>query len=340
MTDRSGSSRTGIIVLYLVLLAGFFAASFFTDIRIWGISTWGYFPLWGRLVLLGIGLACIPLALKVGRDELSDSRATTRTWVLATIGAAVVAGVCFWVFRGQTHFLGDGYVNLALLAAKAPYVVNRDFGEMQAHLQLASMLGGNNKENVLLSYQILSVTAGILFLVLVAWTARRLFERSRDAVLFTLLVMLSGQVLLFFGYVENYSLFVLSVGGFTCFGLLSARGMLPRWTILIPLICAIGCHIFGLILLVPAAYLLLAGGRIERRFAESSFALKVVMILASVALAATGLWLATDYSMFLRVSLLSFTETRFTVQGYTLVSPDHLADLGNFLLLLIPGLPL
>jgi len=340
MTGQSGSTQTVFVLLYLALLVVFFAASFFTELRLWGISTWGYLPLWGRLLFLGFGLALIPVAMKLGQEESSVSSPRRSTVILSVLSAALVAGLCFWFFRGQTHFLGDGYVNIGLLSGRMPFVVNRDFGEMQLHLWLASLLGGNTKENVLLSYQLLSVAAGILFLLLISWTALRLFQRTRDAVLFGFAVVLSGQVLLFFGYVENYSLFVLAVGCFTCVGLLAALGKVARWTILIPLAFAIMCHIFGVIFVLPAAYLLLAGGRMEKRIVDASWPVKLVMVLASVIIVAAALWLAMDYSLFLRISLLSFTDTRFTVEGYTLFSVAHLGDYGNLLLLLIPGLPL
>jgi len=340
MAGKHDQSPTLFIIIYIILLIGFFVASFFTEIRLWGLSTWGYLPLWMRLAFVLVGLAAIPVALKVGNTTSPDNSPSSGRTILTIVAAMLVAGVCFWLFRGQTHFLGDGYGNIGLLSSRVPIIINRDFGEMRAHLWLAHLLGGNTKDNVLLSYQILSVTAGVLFVGLISWTARLLFERARDAILFALTVLLAGQVLSFFGYVENYSLFALAVAGFTCVGLLAAQGRLPRWTILIPLIIATVLHVFGVILILPAAYLQLAGGRFEKLIVASSGPAKLLMVLAAAAAAAVALWLAMDYSLFLRIALLSLTDTRFTVQAYTLFSLAHLADFGNLLLLLLPGLPL
>ena len=287
-----------------------------------------------------VGVATIPVALRVGNATSSDDSPSRGPTVLTIVTAIARGGSLFLVDSRADAFSGGRVWDYRPALQPGAGVIGRDLGEMWSHLWLASTLGGNTKENVLLSYQILSVTAGVLSVGLISWTAQLLFERTRDAILFALVILLSGQVLLFFGYVENYSLFALAVAGFTCVGLLAALGRLPRWTILIPLTIAIVLHVFGVIFILPAVYLLLAGGRVEKKIVASSRPAKLLIVLAAAAAAGVALWLAMDYSLFLRIALLSLTDTRFTVQGYTLFSPDHLADFGNLLLLLLPGLPL
>lgn len=338
MTGKSNQSPIAFISIYIIMLLGFFAASFFTDIRLWGLSTWGYLPIWVRFVFVLIGLAAIPVALKIGKATSTD-RATGNFRTILTIGiAAIAAGVCFWLFRGETHFLGDGYGNISGLASRVPNINMRDFGEVMAHLSLAKLLGGNSEANVILSYQIISVLAGVLFIPAVSWTASRLFTQRWDRILFSLALILSGQILLSFGYVENYSLFVLAVVSFACVGLLVALGKAARWIVLVPLGFALGFHVLGVTLILPAAYLLLTGGKLANRISHSSRFVKFGLVLVVLVVLLAGLWLAMKQSLFLQIALLSLSPTRFTVEGYTLLSGAHLADFANLMVLLIPGI--
>ena len=340
MTGKQTQSPTLYISVYIILLLAFFGGSFHTGMRLWGLSTWGYLPIWIRIAFLGIGLAAIPLALKCARSETEGSPTRRGAAILMVAGLALVAGVCFWLFRGQTHFLGDGYGNISALSSRVPNVNFRDLGEVLAHLSLARLFGGNSEANVILSYQIISIVAGILMIVAVGLTATALYVTWRDSMLFSLAVILSGQILLSFGYVENYSIFVLAV---TCFGLLgvaAALGKVARWVVIIPLVGAAACHVLGVVLIVPAAYLLLAGGEVERKISNMSGPGKIGLVLALLVAGGTVLWVVREQSLFFRIALLSLTQSRFTVEGYTLFSGAHVADFGNLLLLLVPGFPL
>ena len=338
MTGKSNQSPIVFVSIYIIILLGFFAASFFTGIRLWGLSTWGYLPLWTRLIFLGIGLAAITIAVKLGNStSLAKSDDNRKTFIAIAI-AAVVAGVCFWLFRGQTHFLGDGYGNISGLSSRVPSINMRDFGEVMAHLSLAKLLGGNTEANVTLSYQIISIVAGMLQIVAVVWGAARLYERTIDRLLFSLTILLSGQMQMSFGYTENYSIFVLAVICFGVVGLLAAQGKVVRWVVLIPFVIAVACHVLGVVLVLPAAYLLFIDSKIGERFSRSSLIVKLGLVATTMAVALGALRLAADKSLSLDIALLRLTGDRFTVNGYTLLSGEHLADFANLLLLLVPAL--
>ncbi|MCK4461803.1 MAG: hypothetical protein KAW46_08350, partial [candidate division Zixibacteria bacterium] len=122
------------------------------------------------------------------------------------------SAVLFYFLRARTHFLGDGYTLLSSLATdQATAMKIREYGESLLHIWLENLIGGDGQAAALLSYQIISIAAGLLFVIVTALFASKLFERTADRVLFLLGVCTGGYMLLFFGYVENYSLFVLSV---------------------------------------------------------------------------------------------------------------------------------
>ncbi len=334
-------SQNLLLGFYIATLVLCFGGSFLTDQRLWGFSTWGYLPIWGRAILLLLGVASIPLALKLLPAESStpaQDQQSTKSFLSLGIILAVLFGASFWLLRGRTHFLGDGYTNLSTLTGEHPIIKGREIGESILHLWLARALGGTSLATVLLSYQIIALAAGVLLVLAVAWTATKLFEKTLDRFLFTLGLATAGQMLLFFGYVENYGLFALSIGSFTCLGILCARRKITRWLVLIPVALSIFFHIFGVTLIPAALYLLISGTTYEKKIERLSAPARTFWIAILVVLAGVALWFGLSQSMFFRIALLSFTTTQFTIESYTLFSVRHLIDFLNLLLLLVPGL--
>ncbi|MDH4158061.1 MAG: tetratricopeptide repeat protein, partial [candidate division Zixibacteria bacterium] len=190
------------------------------------------------------------------------------------------------------------------------------------------------------SYQTVSITAGVLFLGLAAAFSRMMFEQPGRRWLFFLGLSSGGYMLLFFGYVENYSLFVLSVVLFTLAGLMIARGRWNRWLILPPLLLAVFFHILGLTLIPGAIYLLLANTPLAHRLAKLKAGARLAGWLLLLAVAASILVYFYSNDYFFRFAFVPVTADRFTVEGYTMFSGKHLLDFLNLLLLLMPALPL
>ncbi len=341
MTDSTRQTQTpttAVLAAYYAMLLAFLLASFFPEYRVWGINLWAYFPTFVPLVLFGVG-AVIPFAIRwiPGREQISKEN---RKYVWLVLGLTLLFGLAFYFLRARTHFLGDGYTVLSLLAQENPLVKTRELGEALAHIWMKSGVGGGGRNAALLSFQIISISSGALFLFVTAAASRRLFERTAERLLFWLGLASGGYMLLFFGYVENYSLLVLAVATYALTGLVVARGILNRWLILIPLAFAIFFHVIAATLIPSAVYLLLANSRAGDFTARQSRAAKIAFTLAALAVA---IWVfhhfyTTEY--FFRFAFVPLFENRFTVEGYTLFSINHLADYANLLLLLLPGLPI
>ncbi len=327
-----------VLLAYYAILTAFLAASFFPQYRVWGMNLWAYFPIYVPLVLFGLG-AVIPFAIRwiPGRDQ--DNQSNGKYWLI-TIGLTVLFGLAFYFLRARTHFLGDGYTVLSLLAQENPLVKTRELGEALAHIWMKSAVGGGGVSAALLSFQVISISSGILFLVTVGAVGKSLFERTTDRLLFWLGLCSGGYMLLFFGYVENYSLLVLAVAIYSLMGLLVIKGKVNRWLTLIPLASAIFFHVIAATLIPSAVYLLAVESRAGTFIARQGRAAKIALTLAMLAVV---IWVfhhfyTTDY--FFRFAFVPLLENRFTVEGYTLFSIRHLADYLNLLLLLLPGLPI
>ena len=342
LTEKAGNIAT--YGAYYATLVAFLVASFFPEYRIWGFNWWAYYPDWVRWGLFGLGVV-IPLLVHFHRNRLQaiwdreyteSHRPKNLTAVVAAV--ALVLPVLFYLLRSTTFFLGDGYAYLSLLARDVPLVKYRDLGEALAHIGLKQLLGLKGESGALITFQIISIAAGVLFFMINVWAACKLYVRGLHRAMFVLFMLSIGPMLLFFGYVENYSLFACSVALFAMGGLLVALGKLGR-TYLIPLtILPCFFHIFGVCLIPSALYVAIAGSDLGDRLAATSWKTRGMLVfLLGAAASVLFFWLYRTHYFF-RFAIIPLVPDRFTVDGYWLLAPSHFADFVNILLLLIPSL--
>jgi len=338
--------QSAIFAAYYAVLVVFLAASFFPEHRLWGVNWWAYFPGYVPFILFAIGSVApivMRLVLRRGELDIDDNQVSadrSSKYFIIVFSLTVLYGLAFYLLRARTHFLGDGYQILSLLTSDNPFIKPTERGEALVHLWVKSLVGDTGGASALLSYQIVSISAGVLFLIAVAWVSKRLFDRTIDRVLFWLGLASSGYMLLFFGYVENYSLFVLSVAVYSLMGLLVVRGKINRWLILPVVVLPIFFHVLGVTLIPSAIYLLVAKSKLGNTLARLNRKTKLLLgVIAAVILASLFYYFySTNY--FFRFAFVPLFENRFTVEGYTLLSFKHLLDYFNLLVLLLPSLPI
>lgn len=335
-----------IFAAYYAVLVAFLVASFFPEHRIWGVNWWAYFPGYVPFVLFAIGaVAPVVMRFLLRRDEsgIADDQASANgssKYFIIVFCLTVLYALAFYLLRARTHFLGDGYQILSTLASDNPGIRSTEQGETLVHLWVKLLIGTNGETSALMSHQIVSISAGVLLLIAVALVSKWLFDRTINRVLFWLGLASGGYMLLFFGYVEHYSLSVLSVAVYSLMGLLVAKKKINRWLTLPVVILAIFFHILGVTLIPSAIYLLVSNSRLGNALAGLNNKTKLLMVtIAAVILVSLFYYFySTDY--FFRFALVPLFKDRFTVEGYTLFSSKHLLDYLNLLILLLPGLPL
>jgi len=144
-------------------------------------------------------------------------------------------------------------------------------------------------------------------------------------------------MLLFFGYLESYPLFVCAVGWFCLVGLMVSRGRAPRWLPLIPLALAALFHIFAVVLLPAAVFILLHGSSWGNRIASMKRSTLVILSAGIVAVGLAVFFYLYLNSFFFRFTIVPLWPDQHTVEGYWLLSGKHLLDYANQLFLLLPG---
>jgi hypothetical protein len=344
----------------------FLVASFFPEYRVWGFNWWAYYPDWVRWGLFGLGVLA-PAVLRLilnrtdaisGEDEPARDRgfiliavavtilfgclsySRDRGFILIAVAVTILFGCLSYFLRAQTHFLGDGYTLLSSLATDQPIAMKmRQYGESLLHIWQKNLIGGDGQSAALLSYQIISIAGGLIFVTAVALFSRALFRRTANRMLFLLGVCSGGYMLLFFGYVENYSLFVPTVLIYTLVGLLVCQRRVSGWWLLPPLVAAVFFHVMGITLIPSAIYAIVAPTRFGRRIARIDPKTRWLLIFLGLAGTAAIFHHYYTTNLFFQFAFVPLLENRFTVNGYTMFSWKHLVDYLNLLLLLLPGLP-
>ncbi|HSH00751.1 MAG TPA: hypothetical protein VLB27_11900, partial [candidate division Zixibacteria bacterium] len=328
--------------LYYLTLAVFLAGALFPVGRVWGVSVYAGLPdALVRNAFITATLAPILYFWLLRRHFAAAPTPRARKFRrFVTLAFVALAATVFTLFRAQTHFGGDGYTLLGLLAADNPLLKSREIGESLLHLWLKHVRGGDAQIAALFSYQFISIGAGALFVGAALYSAHRLFSDSLWRALFALGLCSGGYMLLYFGYVENYSVLILSVSVFATLGVLSLRGAFSRWWLALVTIVALWLHLLATFVLPALAYGLLAGTRWGRSFAEKSRGFHWALIGAALIGGTALLAYLYQQSMFFQLAVLLPWATTFTINGYTLFAVDHLLDLANLAVLLAPWLAL
>ncbi len=341
-----GSGYPGIYIAYYLSLVVLLAAAFYPEYRVWGFNHWAYYTWYFPVIMFVVG-AALPVITRLLRpvaasepDEVAVERSSSVKFLFISAVLLVVFLAAFYFLRARTHVLGDGYGLLGNIATVNPWIKVRNLGEELIHKLVYLWLSGPESTRTLLTFQIVSYASGAILLMSVAFAAMRLFDRLTERLLFFLGLTSSGFMLLYFGYVENYSVFVTVVMIYGLMGLLVLSGKLNRWLILIPLIIATVLHVFGVVLIPSTIYLLISGTRLSDKLTGLSprdkIAITVLLVIVG-AIAFTYFYLG---SYFFRFALVPLVHNRFTVENYTLFSGNHILDVINLCFLLLPALPI
>ncbi|HEX5133404.1 MAG TPA: hypothetical protein VFX92_13085, partial [Candidatus Krumholzibacteria bacterium] len=237
-------------------------ASFLPATRLWGINHLAFLPApvrIGALALLalmfvpGVAVALYRGALALG-ERAAGPRTHARTVTIVAIALAAVAA--FHVFHSATNLLGDGQLIVqSFEAAEEGHdrVIMRSAHAIVTEESIAPgttlLYYGAVKalkrfgRTPLDSMRALNCVLGGLFVVitLLAASSRSLARDVR--VWMVILGFFSSSMLLFFGYIENYTapyLFLL-LYVIACFRALHRQG--SAWLPILPLACAIYAHV-------------------------------------------------------------------------------------------------
>jgi len=328
--EREGAFLPVWIVF--VLLHG--AAAFLLPDRIWGAHHAGFPPAWfGAAWFAAAAILLLRPAREAAGRALERGAARLAGGGAPAAAAATAAGLlCFALFRSRNLFLGDGWLlsgivdrGDAYLFGHAGYFTVQLYKGALALLRMVRPETGGAG-----AMAAVNVLFGATALLLAPRIAADLAEERRSRVVIAASILLSGGILLFFGHVENYTPMQAAVLLFLWTSVRFLRGRFGLAAPTASLLLAVVLHHTAAVF-VPAWFVLLFAGPRPRRGG------RLLPGSAALAAAAASLFLLRraasvydDGSPFLPV----FEKGSYS---WSLLSADHLAFLGNLLLLLLGG---
>ena len=325
-----GSSLVLYFSLYSII--GLFAASMLLEIKtLWGINFGKFLPNWWLWVSIAIPIiVSIPAIsnrlkyyLNTWSEELSGNRNRQIGFLLFS---SIILSILWFVFRQKAFLLGDGNLRINMISMGKSWI-QVEMGDFFIHSIVFKYFFEPFGLSASYSYHFISILSGVVFFAGAYYLARYL---SRNQSLIILLAMLSsGMTVLFFGYVESYSM----AAAFIPFLILSALKAIDqksgRGAFIILLIIAGLLHSVIFLICFGALLIVLVFSRInsEKRARKFSIYLGIAAILLIIIL------------YLLRIQGLSYAENLLIPLVYVdkaksgLLSANHFINIVNWLLL-------
>jgi hypothetical protein len=340
---RNKSFPLTTILIFLVIAGLVSLASLYPHPWLWGVNWWSGLGTVRAFVCASVVLFIAALTFFLLRSaeknnsvEPSDIRFNL-LWRVIVITVVVFVPILGWIFRAQSFVLGDGYSVIANLKLAVPIIKARNFGGSFIPFILYDLLPGDTDSRARLAYQFYSIGSGVLYVLASAFAVTVLHRSLFNRIAGLLILLTSGNMLLFFGYAENYPLFHVFYLLTCAFGYRFVRDQRSRDALLFFLatLASLVLHVFA-VTLIPAAIgtlLPITARRLKWKWIPRPRASTVVAVLVSL-VGGLGIYLADRFA---RMSFLSILPNEFTADNYTLFSLRHFSDTFNLLLLILPG---
>ncbi|MDF1544194.1 MAG: tetratricopeptide repeat protein [bacterium] len=306
----------------------------------WGINQFRFLPQPTALLLAILFAVLFAVLLSTSEARLQQFAGRAHDFIFETawrgpILTAFLSIVILYLFRAETHFLGDGYAWLSSFGGGEGYIPKwSELGSIQIVRMLQSLIGERAELSALVSFRIMSITSGGLAIMGGVMLIRELVHSKLARLVGLVLLLGGGQALLFFGYVEFYPL---SWAG--CIFLLYFTIQYARHGDGLPLIALL--FLVGLLIHVQVIYFLpaLFWLIIRRESGKKRRVIYYAILLSLCIKAAIGLIYLINNRVDIEILFMPFLHGRPSAPDYYFFSLPHLNDLLQQMLLIIPALP-
>jgi tetratricopeptide (TPR) repeat protein len=270
----------------------------------------------------GVGSASSKFVHRIAGGIGSAIRRSRATYGVVVPSLVFIVGAI--LLRTRNHVLGDGYTNLSSIvqgeAVSTTAPVTRGI-----HTIVQDIIKADNIDQAQIVFLVVSIMAGLLFMYSVYGFLRLVFKDRTRSVAGTGIALLSPIVLMFLGYVENYSLLHAWIVFFIYVCALHTRERTSIWVCTLVFIAGVGLHLSFAVFLPALLWLILFRNAPKKRklFNWAIVAYVIVIYIVGVVFTRGG------YAMFLK--LWPTGES-----SYFLFSLEHIVDLLNEAYLLLP----
>ncbi len=333
-----------LVILFLIR----FLPYLYPDGRFWGFNHLIFLPNTFAIIYAIIAVLALTAPFFKSTSRMSEafienfSRIFFKSkykYLYRLIFIAIMGGL-FIIFAAPTHFLGDGYLQIANLASKTGMI--HKWSEKGITLLVDTVqgfLGEKGEQTAITAFQILSFLAGLISINFYFLIADTLTENKGLRVLTFCVLLFSGALLLFFGYIESYPLLIACYSAFIYFGLKyykKGKGIIFS---LVALIVGIALHL-QLIMAVPAIlFLLLSRGIGLALYKKIRIPFWIGLAFFTIFFVVIFSYYYSNYIFVENIFLPPFIGKPMT-PSYAIFSFSHIYDIINQLMLLSPLLPI
>ncbi|KPK67631.1 hypothetical protein AMJ87_13065 [candidate division WOR_3 bacterium SM23_60] len=296
-----------------------------------------FFPLMIRLGWLLTGIVFL-FVTHVSHQKLFSHRVFKES-KRALIFFLLLVALCYVLFRSKTVLLGDGYLRLHDLESSRIFSATAPLTTL-LHNFLYQIISAfeHGHGSARLTYTIISIGAGIIAAALYYHLAKEWFPRRMWYAVILLFGL--GLNVVFFGYVENYALFIAATWCYLWFGMRSLVEQHEPYAATFTCALCLSLHTAGLFLipslLVLWWYTLIRRKRVSMRKIAVNGMLLIAVPLSTVVLARLLAGPAQFSYILTEVPRKSILPICQDTADYTILSCTHLSDVGNQLLLIAP----
>ncbi|MDP6779803.1 MAG: tetratricopeptide repeat protein [Candidatus Latescibacteria bacterium] len=345
---RATAIAASFLALHLI-------TAYWNPLCLWGVDALAYHPNWAQTYFALAGALLLVPRVHLGLiAALSSLPAQLDPWhsraslIRASVALACLALVVFIIARSVTHLLGDGLLFVRELGAGTwQHLPRADRAPLAfAFVGVLYDLGASVWSSAADPYRILSVASGVLYVLLALQIAHTLGSRGVEKALVLGLLLTTGSLQLFFGYVENYPLLHAGILFYLLLSLHALRGRLPTFVPAAVLGILVPLH-FTATALVPSL-LVLANSDITRVSEDLRVPVwlrpaRALLCLVPFAVASLAIFVLIGFRPLEHLSdlggfhVLPLLAEAGEAYHYGLLSWSHMLDVLNQMLLVVPS---
>lgn len=330
-------------IAILVTLGLFGLASNWTNGALWGINHLAFLGWeWMTAYIIASILIIAILFTKKWDNLFSNIVSKAHDFIFEKgiwpkVLVALIFTAFFYMFRSETHFLGDGYNLLSIFGQGEKYISKWvEFGSILILRNIQSLLGDYTPETMKIACQITSILSGTIVLLNIFYISKQITSKPQIRITAFISLLFSGVILLFFGYVEYYPLIWAVSVSFINASLYTLRTNKKIMIVLI--LFLLGLFIHMQILYYAPAVLFIFISKYSKRFNYIKINYKYLAILTvAIFLILLILVYMLKYngagSFFLPILIAPHEY-----YSYSLFSIKHCLDIVNLLFVMIPGI--
>jgi hypothetical protein len=336
-TGMDKTSR-GIFIAGFVIAGLYIIAGIIPIQKLWGVNHLQYFSSFGKIIFAALLLIIfVPGAAgKIYRIAVRTGKAFGELPLPARmIALLVITAVIFYFFRVHVHSLGDGYQRVYQIEKGYNYNPTEPL-DFFLHAVLYAFLNKQFAISAEKIYVFYSITCGIIFTLAIHLVRLPGVLDSTEQTTIKLLAFFTGGLQLFFGYVESYSLIYPAA---VLYLLAAYRFVVEKKGLLLCSVLfavSLVSHLMGVILVPSYIFILYLSIRHRKELSRLKIAAGFAIPALMVAILASYEIRARLKASFPRPGVADQILPFFGIDRYAAISPEHLFDILNEILLVVP----